>query len=320
MPSIKAPATVLVTGASGFIAVWVCKALLDAGYTVRGTVRSKPKGEYLDGAFDEAVKGVDGIAHTASPFHLQADDPQDLIGPAVKGTVGILESVDKYAPSVQRVVITSSAAAIVDATKPIGTHYTEENWNEYSPKQVREKGKDAAPLDKYRASKTLAEKAAWAYVESNKPKWDIATVNPPMVFGPLLHQVESPESLNTSIASLYKILHAKEETPKEVLLAPAFNFIDVRDVALAHVRALEVPEAGGQRFIVAGGPYCWQDILDILPPQYPRGIPGGGKGLTHNVFSPTKARKLLGIELKSLEETLHDTEADLRKRGWGIDT
>ncbi|CAE6467685.1 unnamed protein product [Rhizoctonia solani] len=246
MPPVEAPATILVTGASGFIAVWVCKALLDAGYTVRGTVRSKPKGDYLvelfktygdnfqyvivedigkeslDGAFDEAVKGVDGIAHTASPFHLQADDPQGKIRrPAVKGTVGILESVDKYAPSVQRVVITSSAAAIVDSAKPIGSHYTEENWNEYSPKQVEEKGKDAAPIDKYRSSKVLAERAAWAYVESNKPKWDIATLNPPMVFGPILHQVESPESLNTSIASLYKILHAKEETPKEVLLAPA---------------------------------------------------------------------------------------------------
>ncbi|KDN49978.1 hypothetical protein RSAG8_01314, partial [Rhizoctonia solani AG-8 WAC10335] len=133
-----------------------------------------------DDAFDEAVEGVVGIAHIASPFHLQADDPQDLIGPAVKGTVGILKSINKYGSSFQRVVITSSAAAIVDATKPIGSHYTEENWNEYSPKQIEEKGNNAAPIDKYRSSKTLAEKAAWAYVDSNKPKWDIVTVNPPM--------------------------------------------------------------------------------------------------------------------------------------------
>ncbi|KAG8762779.1 methylglyoxal reductase (NADPH-dependent) gre2 [Ceratobasidium sp. 428] len=108
MPAIKAPATVLVTGASGFIAIWVCKAFLEAGYTVRGTVRSASKGDYLvdllksdkfsyvivediakDGAFDEAVKGVDAVAHTASPFHFEADDPQELIEPAVKGTVGI---------------------------------------------------------------------------------------------------------------------------------------------------------------------------------------------------------------------------------------
>ncbi|KAG8763939.1 methylglyoxal reductase (NADPH-dependent) gre2 [Ceratobasidium sp. 423] len=275
MPFIKAPATVLVTGASGFIAVWGCKALLDTGYT--------------DGAFDEAVKGVDGIVHTASPFHFQADDPQDLIEPAVKGTVGILESVNKYALSVQRVVITSSAAAIVEAYR-IALH------------RVEQKGKDATPLEKYRASKTLAEKAAWGYVESNRLKWDIATVNPPMVFGPLLHQVASPNSLNTSISSLHKILHSKEETPKEVLLAPTFNFIDVRDVALAHVRVLEVPEAGGQRFIVSGGPYCWQDILDVLAPY------------------PAKARKLLGIDFKSLEGTVRKTEANLRRRGWGIDT
>ena len=95
-----------------------------------------------DGAFDEAVKGVDAVAHTASPFHFQAEDPQgilspcstinasnnlglvDLIVPAVKGTVGILKSIQKNAPGVQRVVVTSSVA-VMDASKPTGTIYTE---------------------------------------------------------------------------------------------------------------------------------------------------------------------------------------------------
>lgn len=340
MPAIKAPATVLVTGASGFIAVWVCKTFLEAGYTVRGTVRSAGKGDYLanlfksygdkfqyvivkdiaeDGAFDEAVKGVDAVAHTASPFHFEAEDPQALIDPAVKGTVGILKSVEKNAPGVQRVVVTSSVAAVLDGSKPAGTIYTENDWNVSSLKAVEEKGKDAAGGDKYRASKTLAEKAAWAEVQTKKPTWDLATINPPMVFGPILQQVEDPSSLNTSVAMLYKIIHTKEEDlSKDMLNTPSANFVDVRDVALAHVRALEVPEAGGQRFITSSGPYCWQDVLDVLPPPHPRGTPGSGKSLIHSVFNAERARKVLGIDFKKLEETVKDTEEGLRKRGWGV--
>lgn len=340
MPAIKAPAKVLVTGASGFIAVWVCKTFLEAGYTVRGTVRSPSKGDYLkelfkshgdkfeyvivkdiaeDGAFDDAVKGVDAVAHTASPFHFQAEDPQDLIDPAVKGTVGILKSIQKNAPGIQRVVVTSSVAAVMDASKPTGTIYTENDWNSSSIKEVEEKGKGAAGGDKYRASKTLAEKAAWAEVESQKPTWDLATINPPMVFGPILQQVEDPSGLNTSVAMVYKTIRTKEEDlDKDTLNTPNANFVDVRDVALAHVRALEVPEAGGQRFITAGGAYCWQDVLDILPPPHPRGTPGSGKSLTHSIFNADKARKVLGIKFKTLEETIKGTEEGLKKRGWSV--
>ncbi|KAG8702660.1 methylglyoxal reductase (NADPH-dependent) gre2 [Ceratobasidium sp. 395] len=243
MPAIKAPATVLVTAAS---------------LRYSGTVRSTSKGEYLvkqlksdsfsyvivediakDGAFDEAVKGVDVVAHTASPFHFQADDPQTLIEPAVKDTVGVLKSIEKNAPSVQRVVITPSAAAIVDTSKPTETIFTEaincDDWNTFSTKEVEKKGKDAAGGDKYRASKTLAEQAAWAEAEAKKPNWDLATINPLMVLGPILQQIDNPANLNTSVAMLYKITHAKEgETPREVLLQPNMSFVDVR---------------GGQRFI-----------------------------------------------------------------------
>ncbi|GAB1519085.1 hypothetical protein RhiTH_002151 [Rhizoctonia solani] len=341
MTAIKAPATVLVTGASGFIAVWVVKTFLEEGYTVRGTVRSASKGDYLtdlfknygdkfqyvivediakEGAFDEAVKGVDAVAHTASPFHFQADDPQTLIEPAVKGTLGILASVHKYAPNVQRIVITSSVAAIMDGSKPSGTVFTEDNWNIFSLDEVETKGKAAAGGDNYRASKTLAEKAAWVFLEERKPKFDIATINPPMVFGPILHQVSNPESLNTSVAMLYKILHTKEaDLTKETLLSSNMNFVDVRDVALAHVRALENPEAGGQRFITSGGTLCWQDALDVLAPPHPRGTPGSGKGLVHSRYDASKATSVLGIDFKGLEESVRDTEEGLRRRGWGVE-
>ncbi|CAE6440800.1 unnamed protein product [Rhizoctonia solani] len=344
MPSINVNDTVLVTGASGFIAVWVCQTLLEAGYNVKGTVRSASKGDYLvdlfksyapkfkyvivedigkEGAFDEAVKGVHGIAHTASPFHFASEDPKDIIDPAVNGTIGILESVNKYGSDVKRVVVTSSAASVTDGMyhlKIPGTIYTESDWNTGSIKEIEEKGKDASGSEKYCASKTLAEKAAWEFVEKTKPKWDLATCCPSMVFGPIIHQVSSPSALNASIAMLYNFMHNKESITEEVLLTPNWNFVDVRDIGLAHVRALEVEGAGGQRFITSSAPYCWQDALDVLdlPPGFPRGTPGSGKGLNHIVFSHAKANKILGIQFKGLRDCVRDTVESLEKHGWGV--
>ncbi|KAG9123247.1 methylglyoxal reductase (NADPH-dependent) gre2 [Ceratobasidium sp. 392] len=282
MTAVKASATILVTGASGFIAAWICQTLLDAGYTVRGTVRSASKGDFLvnrfksfgdkfqyvivkdmteDGAFDKAVRGVDAAIHTAAPCTFEADDPKDLIEPSVQGTVGVLKSIGKFAPQVQRVVYTSSAATIVDPTKPSGTVYTDDDWNTYSVKHVEEKGKEAGN-DIYRASKILAEKAAWEECEK-QGKWDLVTIHPCITLGPILHEVDSPSNLNTSVGFLYKVISTKEdEISQDRLLAPDSNFGDVRDVALAHLRALELSEAGGQRFITCLGPYTWQDALE----------------------------------------------------------
>lgn len=150
--------------------------------------------------------------------------------PAVNGTVSVLKSA-KDSKSIKRIVITSSFAAVVDTSKPVPTKFTEDDWNEFSPKTLEEKGKDVSPVDAYRASKTLAERAAWEFVEKNKPGWDIATMvryspdfpfenellkyvliiqNPPFVIGPIIHQVSKPESLNTSIAAFYGFLSGKK--------------------------------------------------------------------------------------------------------------
>ncbi|KEP48769.1 NADPH-dependent aldehyde reductase [Rhizoctonia solani 123E] len=360
MPAIKTDDTVLVTGASGFIAVWVCQYLLEAGYKVKGTVRSASKGDYLvnlfkpygdkfkyvivedmskNGAFDEVVKGVDAIAHTASPVNFDTEDPKDVIEPAVRGTTEILESVHKYAPAVKRVVITSSVVAITDVMfhlKIPGTIYTESDWNTRSIQEIQEKGKDALGIHKYCASKVMAEKAAWDFVAKTNPNWDLVTCCPSLVYGPILHQVSDPSTVNTSIAMVYNFVHNKESMTEETLLTPN-NFVDVRDVALAHVRALEVEEAGGQRFITASAFYCWQDtrtwvllsdnvhltyqvLVDVLnlPPGFPRGTPGAGKALKHIVFSHAKAKKILGMEFKGLQECMRDTVEGLQKRGWGV--
>lgn len=106
-----------------------------------------------------------------------------------------MKSIKKSAPSVKHVVITSSFAAIIQAEKGFwpGHEYSEADWNPITSKEATEN-----PMMGYRASKTFAEKAAWEFLEKEKPNFTISTINPPMVFGPIVHALDSLENLNTS--------------------------------------------------------------------------------------------------------------------------
>ncbi|KAI0635002.1 NAD-P-binding protein [Trametes polyzona] len=341
MPTVSS-GKVLVTGANGYIAVWVVKTLLDQGFSVRGTVRSEDKATHLrelfkshgdkfevvivedittDGAFDQAVQGVDAIEHTASPFHFKANDPDELIVPAVHGTTGILQSALKYGTSVKRVVVTSSCAAVLSLSNEPRV-FSEEDWNEGSVKEVREQGAAASQPAKYRASKTLAERAAWAFYEEHKGKlpWDLVVLNPPFVFGPAIHGVGAPESLNESAREWY-LKVVKGEIDNEGLANIGSSYVDVRDLALAHVLALKKPEAGGERIIVSAGPYKWQDFVNAahkLNPKIPAGNTSYDPAKATHLFqyAPDKQRRILGVPFRSLEETTKDTLEDFKARGW----
>ncbi|KAF9257414.1 NAD(P)-binding protein [Marasmius fiardii PR-910] len=370
MPAVQPSSTsarplVLVTGATGYIAAWVARRLLEHGYNVRGTARSASKGQQLlevfqklpgygeskigqfdfvivedigkEGAFDEAVKGVDAVEHVASPFHFDADDPREIIEPAIRGTVGILESVERFGVGkVKRVVITSSCGAVsVAEDKPVS--FDESDWNEAAIRMVQEQGRQALGFTKYRASKTLAEKAAWDFVSANPSlSWDIVTIQPPLVFGPTTNYVPSPENLGTSATDWYKTLMTQDAGDKspETLETKRFCWVDVRDVAEAHVRALGKEEAGGKRIIVSAEPFSWQEWLDVAnslsPSPYTkhplaRGNPGTRSSTEPLcVYKAERAKRLLGISndqgaewrYKTKEETTRDTLADFAAKGW----
>lgn len=197
---------VLLTGGSGFIAAHVLDYLLEHGHSVVTTVRSQQKADKIkeahpkygkdkldfslvediaqEGAFDKAVVSdppFEAVIHTASPFHFNVTDVQkQLLDPAIIGTTGILKSIKKSAPTVKRVVITSSFASIIDGSKGVrpGHTYSEKDWN---PVTHEEALKD--PSTGYRGSKTFAEKAAWEFVEKEKPNFSISTMCPPLVLG-----------------------------------------------------------------------------------------------------------------------------------------
>ncbi|CDO69083.1 hypothetical protein BN946_scf184992.g32 [Trametes cinnabarina] len=341
MPAITS-GKVLVTGANGYIATWVVRTLLEQGFSVRGTVRSASKTAYLrdlfksycdkfevvvveditkDGAFDDAVKGVDAIEHTASPFYLKAVDPEEVIVPAVHGTTSVLKSAQKYGTSVKRVVITSSTAAVLTpASEP---HvFSEADWNEASIQEVKEKGRDAGGAAKYRASKTLAERAAWEFYEKNKASlsWDLVVLNPPFVFGPVIHAVDVPENLNESARQWYFNV-VKGKLDNDALVNDGSSYVDVRDLALAHTLAIQKPPVAGERIIVSASTYKWQDFVSAAHHLDSR-IPAGNTSYdpakaVHLIrYSPDKERRLLGIDFRSLEETTKDTLEDFKARGW----
>ncbi|KAK0484420.1 hypothetical protein IW261DRAFT_1456425 [Armillaria novae-zelandiae] len=344
MPSLSPPSKVLVSGANGYIAIWIVRTLLERGFTVRGTVRSEAKGEHLKnifkpyghkleivvvdditkgGAFDEAVKGVDAIAHTASPVQFSVRDPQELIVPAVKGTVGILTSAAKYGSSVQRIVVTSSSAAIL-RSEPGTITLSEVDWNEQSPKEVEEKGLDASPFAKYRASKALAEKAAWSFYEGHRSEfaWDLTMINPPWVFGPFIHDMPTLNALNASSKAWYDAAVRQDHgglSPNELLVQPGHGWVDVRDLAEAHVRALEVEAAGGERILVSAGSCVWQDWLIATQSVstsrvLPKPVPGDIKYAI--VFDTSKEKRLLGLKFRTIEESARDILSDFDSRGW----
>jgi nucleoside-diphosphate-sugar epimerase len=234
--------------------------------------------------------------------------------PAIEGTKNILSSISAHAPQIKRVVITSSFAAIVNMQKgawPDHT-YTEEDWNP----ETYEVAKTADGETAYCASKTFAERAAFDYVKKASPSFSIATICPPMVYGPIGHSVTSTAKLNTSSADIYRLMNGSE---KEVPQTAFYAFCDVRDVAGAHLKAYQKDEAANQRFLVTGGNYGYQMICDILRERFPEirdkvpeGKPGSGVGADVYKVDNSKAKRVLDISrFRSLEECIVDTARSL---------
>ncbi|KAJ8489564.1 hypothetical protein ONZ51_g2838 [Trametes cubensis] len=346
MPTVSAPTNVLVTGANGYLGLWIVRALLERGYSVKGAVRSRTVADTIsrfiqdkypeqaakfrcvlvpditvDGAFDDAVADVSAVIHTASPVLLAEEDPDSCIKPAVGGTVSILHSVLKYGTHVKRVIITSSIAAVFSTYGPSGL-YTEEMWNDDAVKTVREQGRDAPGDLKYAASKVLSEKAAWEFVHDHKDdiKFDLCTVLPSWVMGPLPRDLSSPSEMGSSPRHLYDQLFAVPAPPRRE--PRCFNYVDVHDVVDVHVRALEVEAAGGERILVSSHVCTWQDWLDaakalgVLPKLDKKDPLAEGDYPPHPTSSNEKAKRLFNMEFKTLPETFKEVYEQWSALGW----
>jgi len=342
MTKIDKSKSVLVTGATGYVAGWLVKRLLEEGMTVHAAVRNpdnKEKLAHLDtiakkskgsivyfktdlmekGSYAEAMKGCELVYHTASPFTLDVKNPQkDLIDPAVKGTENVLETANET-PSVKRVVVTSSCAAIytdaIDSHSAPGGKLTEDDWNTTSSLEYQP----------YSYSKTLAEKRAWEMAEE-QTQWDLVTVNPAMVLGPFLNaQVNTSESLAV-------LKQLGDGTMKMGAPRMGIGLVDVRDVADAHFEAGFNQKAKG-RYITFGHSTTFLDMGLALLPKYGDKYPLPKKSIpkwllmlvgpmTNKLFTRkfiknnvnvewkadnSKIQKELGIKFRPMEETMEES-------------
>ena len=264
--------TVLVTGGSGFIAIHCIVQLLKEGYNVRTTVRQEkrkddvlsmvktggvdPKSQLVfviadllkDDGWSEAMKNCDFVLHIASPFPMsQPKDENDLIIPAREGTLRILRFAKEN--GVKRVVITSSFAAVSYGHKSTDKIYTEENWTNLQGK-----------VSPYAKSKTLAEQAAWDYIAKEGGTLELSVINPVAVMGPLLGS-----DYSTSIELLKQLMNGLVPRVPKIY----YNFVDVRDVADLHIRAMKNPQAKGERFLATvGDSISILDVTKILEKYY----------------------------------------------------
>jgi len=267
--SAEKGATVLVSGGSGFLGSWCVVELLRRGHTVRTTVRDPGRetevraavasqvdaGERLsvhtaelngDDGWAEAVAGCDYVLHVASPFPAaQPKDPDELIVPAREGTLRVLgAALDAGA---ERVVVTSSVAAITGGRNGRPGPLTEEDWSDPgNPK-----------LTPYAKSKTVAEQAAWDYVRDRGEVGRLAVVNPSAILGPALGNASS-----FSLQMIERLLRGMPGVPRI-----GYSIVDVRDVADLQIRAMTAPEAGGERFIAAESFLWMAEVAAILREQ-----------------------------------------------------
>ena len=254
---------VLVTGCTGFLGRQVTSEFLTRGYFVRGTTRSKQeKFETIKKDFDagdrfelcttdllsdegwqDAMQGIDAVIHTASPFSAQEPkDEQVLIRPAREGTVRVLTHA--YNSGIRKFVITSSTAAISGATPTKKNQtYTHEDWTDIEQN-----------VSAYTKSKTLAEKAAWKFIEEHTDA-QLTTVNPNVIFGPL-----HGGSSGTSLRIIESIISSSYPGFPKISFAP----VDVRDVAWMHAEALEKEHLVGERLMMSSTPITMPQIARIL--------------------------------------------------------
>jgi nucleoside-diphosphate-sugar epimerase len=314
---------VLVTGGTGYVGTQLIAGLLRDGREVRAVVRSlESEGDVraavLRGGADDgglevvaaelttdqgwaaAVAGCEEVHHTASPM-IQTDDRDEVVIPARDGTLRVLRAARDA--GARRVVLTSSFAAVGYSPKP-GSEYTEADWTD----------PDTPDLPAYPLSKTIAERAAWDFIEREGADTELVVVNPTFILGP---------TLTTQARSSLQLVKAMLDGHMPVVRRQRFGVADVRDVADAHIRAMATPEAAGKRFLVlADGPtISFLEMAQLLrerlgslaarvPTEEAEG-PEPPRLIIHN----ERAKAELGWRPRPAETTIIETAESLRDLG-----
>jgi len=335
--------TVLVTGATGFIAKHCIAELIRQGYSVRGTVRHSGADANLacaleragiDGAaveireadllqddgWEQALEGCSHVLHVASPFPIKPPRNRDeVMRPAVDGTLRVLAAATRV--GVQRVVLTSS---VVACTYPSGGEqartYTEADWTDTN----------RADLSSYVIAKTQAEQAAWDFVRSTPNAPELAVINPGFVLGP---------ALDLDLSTSHQVVRLIAQGKYPAAPRAGCIVVDVRDVAAAHVAAMTNPVAAGERFLATSGTISLLNLASMIAHALPhvasrvprrevpdfliRGLALFDRSLlavlpdlsTRRECDNAKARERLGIEFRPPREAVAAAAKSLHELG-----
>ena len=326
---------VLVTGATGFIGLHCIKQLLDRGYSVNGTLRSQDRqAEVLDSlernntptrhlslfevdlnrdsGWDSAIRDCNYVLHVASPFVLTDEDEDFFVKPAVEGVQRALKFSKKH--NVKKVILTSSFAAIHETLNDRQESFDEEDWS----------NPNKPGISFYAKSKTMAELAAWEFMEMENPDFSLTVINPVLVMGPSLSK-----DIGTSNSLVKNMISGSVPgTPKIHI-----GIVDVRDVASVHILAMESSSADGERIIVSEKELWVHEVAAILRDagfnktpkvEFPKWlmkvvalfrkdlalmVPMIGK---RRDVSSSKARELLGWKPMKAELSIIDTAQQLK--------
>ena len=256
---------VLVTGATGYIGLHCVDQLLKQGYAVNGSVRNPERKDEIfealkknntptdnlniftfnlteDAGWDEGMMGCDYVLHVASPISLDAQDEEYFVGPAVAGVERALKFAKKH--QVKKVVLTSSVAAIFETTV-LKQYYDESDWSDPNKSEIGH----------YAKSKTLAEMAAWDFVKNEGNPFEFAVINPALVIGP---------SLSGDLGESNKAISLLVGGKMPVTVPLQFGYVDVRDVAAAHILAMQNPSSNGERFALSEKDLWYKDVAKLL--------------------------------------------------------
>lgn len=316
---------VCVTGASGAIGSWVVLLLLQRGYTVHATVQDiKDENETkhleeMEGAksrlrFFEmdlldinsiaaAIKGCSGVIHLACPNIIgQVEDPEkQILEPAIKGTVNVLKAAKEE--GVERVVATSSISSIMPSPNwPADKIKGEDCWTDLD--YCKKKGLY------YPIAKTLAEKAGWEFAKETG--FDVVMINPGTALGPLL-----PPRINSSMAVLVSVLKGDKATYEDFFMGTAH----FKDIALAHILALENKKASGRHLCVESIRH-FSDLVDKVAELYPEynvaKLPKDTQPGLLRASAKDASKKLidLGLEFTPIDQIIKDAVESLKSRGY----
>jgi dihydroflavonol-4-reductase len=329
---------VLVTGATGYIGLHCIQQLLDQGYAVNGSLRSLERKDEIfeslesnntstenlklfsfnlndDEGWDEGMEGCDYLIHVASPIALERKSEDFFVKPAVAGVKRALKFAKKH--NIKKVILTSSVAAIYHGIQ-LKEYYDESDWSD--PENPN--------IDHYSKSKTLAEKAAWDFIEAEGKPFEFSVINPALVIGP---------SLSNDLGESNKAIQMVATGKMPVAVPLQFGYVDVRDVAAAHILAMQKTESDGERFALAEKDMWYQDVAKVLrdngfnkapklsvpvwaakilanfSPELKMALPYIGR--VRSVKFTSKAKDILGWNPRPAEESILETANQIKDLG-----